>query len=115
MKWFHERKGFQRGKEMQRKEMKGLKDRKKLFMRRKKEFKHGTRISKNPHYCGCWNWLHLQPPPPLPITQTEERLNDKGDPARTKGMNEIITGIPNKIQNNPYYGARTSVYLFIFF
>jgi hypothetical protein len=63
-----------------------------IVQMRKKEFKHGTRIYKSPHYCRCWNWLHLQPTPPLPTTQTEERLKDKGDPTRTKRMNEMITG-----------------------
>ncbi len=108
MNWFRERKGFHEGKEIQRKEIGNERTQRQeeIVQRRKKEFKHGTRISKNPHYRRCRNWLHPQPPtPPLPTTQTEERLKDKGDPARTKGMNEMIIGIPNKIQNNTYYGA----------
>jgi hypothetical protein len=89
----------------------------KIVQRRKKEFKHGTRISKNPHYCRRWNWLHPQPPPPpqpLLTTKKDERLKDKGDPTRTTGMNEMITGIPNKIQNNPCYGS-SFIYFSSFF
>jgi hypothetical protein len=96
--------------------MKGLKDRKKLFRGGKKSSSMGQEFLKIRIIAGVGiGSTSNPPPPPLPTTQTEERLKDKGDPTRTKGMNEMITEIPNKIQNNPYYGARTSVYLFIFF
>ncbi len=75
MNWFQERKGFQGGKEIQRQEMKGLKDRKKLFRGGKKSSSMGQEFLKFRIIGGVGIGSTSNLPPPLPTTQTEERLH----------------------------------------
>jgi hypothetical protein len=71
MKWFQERKGFQGGKESKKGNERTQEE---IVQRRKTEFKHRTRISKNPHYCKA---LDLAPPPTPPPPPASTNHTDR--------------------------------------